>query len=191
LFQISFSNETQRMINLTLEFSPYEPSLSKVAFSHPINDKELLTIRGRTSGANLDIGGTFPWTKALTALSVLGVSSALQANAVISGLRGSPASSLDYAITKGPVWIHEMFGTDRNGTPRARNYFRRTNTELKRVGPVLICFSPTIEKIQITRDGNLIEDEKSLKLLLEQLNQSKREMLPICESEAGPESVRF
>jgi hypothetical protein len=59
----------------------------------------------------------------------------------MSGGLGSPAASLDYALTKQPRWMCEMFGTDSGGNAFAQRLFLRTNSNRKRPGPVIISLN--------------------------------------------------
>src|SRR5690606_36171216 len=57
---------------------------------------------------------------------------------------GSPAASLDYAISKEPNWFMDMFGVDESGKCRAKTLFRRQNSERKQPGPVRVWLDPTV-----------------------------------------------
>lgn len=122
-----------------------EPELSRTRFEHPILADKREAIRGNTGGA-LPLGNTFKWTNAVRALSVLLLRSAGDPAAgeqlyTLSGCRGSLAASLDYAISKEPNWLLDMFGQDLNGSAVARRLFTRTNPERKRAGPVILALN--------------------------------------------------
>ena len=53
------------------------------------------------------------------------------------------ASSLDYAISRKPLWLLDMFGVNSMGQAIAQNLFMRWNPERKRGGEVVIAVNPT------------------------------------------------
>lgn len=119
-----------------------EPSLFKTEFSS--GDVRVSSVRGKTSGA-FSGQGTFHWSSAVRALSVLALKTALATRGVdcepvIVGERGSLAASLDYAISKETHWLIDMFGTDGR-SPLFRKVFSRTNSGRKRAGPVAVSFT--------------------------------------------------
>jgi hypothetical protein len=103
-------------------------------------------VRGKTGGAIRDVG-SFQWTTAVKALAVLSLKTALakarglSAGHRLVGHKGSLAASLDYAVSKQPGWLTEMFGVDSLGISMLRRLVMRTNPERKRPGPVVLCFS--------------------------------------------------
>jgi hypothetical protein len=125
------------MRNLTLYFQSQE--LTEVRFQGSLRSGPRQTVRGKTSGAMRCVG-SFQWTSAVKALSVLIVKAAMSSeNAVLQGCSGSLAASLDYALSKQPAWLAEMFGCDADGTSLARRLILRTNPERKRPGPVVLA----------------------------------------------------
>ncbi len=113
--------------------------LTEVMFRENAGDEERRTIRGKTGGA-FRYAGSFQWTSAVKALSLLLTRAALYPqNSAIQGHVGSLAASLDYAISKQPAWITEMFGCDQQGISFARRLILRTNPERKRPGPVVLA----------------------------------------------------
>jgi hypothetical protein len=69
----------------------------------------------------------------------------------------SPAASLDYAISKKPVWLQEMFGTDRLGRSIFRRVVHRRNTERKAGDFVSLVLNPSqisIDDINLMADGD-------------------------------------
>ncbi len=113
--------------------------LTEVIFRENAGDEVRHTIRGKTGGA-FRYAGSFQWTSAVKALSLLLARAALSPqNSAIQGHVGSLAASLDYAISKQPAWITEMFGCDQHGISFARRLILRTNPERKRPGPVVLA----------------------------------------------------
>ncbi len=95
------------------------------------------TVRGHTEGAYKG-HGTFQWTRAVRALSLLLVEYCMSGSVRLEGTNGSLASSLDYALSKRPIWLLDVFGVDSAGVPSARRLFKVTNPNRKRPGPVAI-----------------------------------------------------
>lgn len=143
------------------------PELDQVHFTHSLLDGERISVRGKTASSGAH--GTFQWTTAVQALSVLLLRGALNASNFglkrfpvineIKGEKGSLAASLDYAIDKQPAWLAEMFGTDAQGASLFRRLITRNNSGGRRPGPVsitlnLIALPP--ERISITLDGTSV-----------------------------------
>lgn len=139
-------------------------------------------IRGKTPGA-LKQAGTFQWTKAVRAITLLLVRHALEQHdpenrALLCGEGNSLASSLDYAISKNTGWLCDMFGTTVQGTCQAARLFLRSNSNRKRPGPVILSINnhllqPSQIEVRINSD---ILDAAGLKRLEQHFVQS--EMLP-------------
>jgi hypothetical protein len=92
--------------------------------------------------------------------------------AAIHGAQGSLAASLDYAITKQPAWLRDIFGTDSNGNTLAQRIINRTNSHRKRPGPVVLCINERAispANIKVTWDGEPTESVERLKVLLQNL----------------------
>ena len=133
-----------------------------------------ITVRGKTSGAYTN-AGSFNFSSAVRALCVLCLKSVLVEQSssnelpILLGERGSLAASLDYALTKQPMWIQEMFGSDAAGTSLAQRLFRRTNSHRKRPGPVVIKVNERAlppKNIHIYWNGKRIDDIAALETLL-------------------------
>ena len=132
-------------------------------------------IRGKSSGA-VRGAGSFQWTSAVKALSILFLKAALakgdaQAceDGMLSGYQGSLAASLDFAISKQPLWLTEMFGVDSRGNSHVRRFVLRSNPERKRPGPVVLSFNPNSLETTDFRffwDGDLVVAEEKLSDLL-------------------------
>lgn len=118
--------------------------LLETRFAYGLGNGELHSVRGKTPGAFIN-SNTFQWTSAVQAMALLFVRYELERlsgnqapMAVIQGELGSAALSLDYALSKQPVWLLEMFGVDSAGRSLLRRVIRRTNPEHKRPGPVVL-----------------------------------------------------
>ena len=133
------------MAKLTLWFTDEtDLTLEKAFFCTPAGT-ERWSIRGRTAGAYRGFE-TFQWTNAVQGIAILALRSAATGSAIIQGHSGSPASTLDYAISKGPLWLLDLFGTDAAGNSFAKRLFRRSNPERKRAGPVTVGFNENVLK---------------------------------------------
>lgn len=100
----------------------------------------------------------------------------------ILGEKETLAASLDYAISKQPDWIVEVFGRDKVGHPFAKRLFSRTNAERKRAGPVVVAFNEHIlspENISIVLDGKMIRDFETLTRIANHLEQQGKEIKSI------------
>jgi hypothetical protein len=113
--------------------------LVEVSFSDGVSGTTRRSIRGKSGGAYSG-SGSFQWTSAVRGLAHLLVQTAfLPESAMIKGTGGSLAASLDYAISKQPIWLTEMFGCDQNGICLIRRMVCRTNPERKRPGPTVLA----------------------------------------------------
>lgn len=137
-------------------------TLSKTRFRHPLLKQELVTVRGSTAPG---MAGNFRWSSGVRGLALLLVKHAVAAeigakgaaaggpSAGIEGDEGSLAASLDYAISKQPRWIDEMFGTTPQGVPISKLLFRRINPDRKRPGPVTVFIPNTDFGVLIEVNG--------------------------------------
>lgn len=154
--------------------------LVEVRFKSHLSEDHLVTIRGKTCGAYRNVG-TFQWTSAVRALCILMVKAKLvdlsggeRDLATIRGDKGSFAASLDYAISKQPMWLIEMFGCDRLGISLMRRVILRSNPERKRPGPVCLSLNEKVfppARIKAIWDGELLETASQLNRLLNKLGQ--------------------
>jgi hypothetical protein len=147
------------------------PALVEVAFRRGVDAPLLRTVRGKFCYI-IPAGGSFQWTRAVKALTVLLLRTAIHGNnAVIQGEAGSLAASLDYALSKEPTWLSEMFGADPQGRAFARRLFYRTNPERKRTGPVIVNVNPAIvsaSRIHVYVDGTRVPPSGLLENILNQ-----------------------
>jgi hypothetical protein len=124
------------MRNLALYFESGE--LTEVIFQDGPGAPARASVRGKTGGA-FRSAGSFQWTSAVKALALLVVKTcATTTDALLRGDGSSLAASLDYAISKQPLWLTEMFGSDQQGICLIRRMILRTNPERKRPGPVTL-----------------------------------------------------
>ncbi len=164
--------------------------LFQTRFSTGCHNPPLLAVRGKTSGAYRN-AGSFHFSAAVRALCILCVKSVLADKSqpsptlpIIVGFRGSLVASLDYALTKQPGWLIDMFGCDTGGRPMGQRLLCRTNSHLKRPGPVAIGLNAhalSAENIHISWNGQRVEDEQTLRELLSLLGEH--------EAAAQPEAI--
>lgn len=118
-------------------------------------------VRGKSAGAYRG-AGSFQWTSAVKAMCIMFLSAVEDPDGVhLCGSAGSLAASLDYAITKQPIWLTDMFGTDSDGVCTIRRFVFRTNSERKRPGPVSLRINSSylpIGSIEIVADGVVVQD---------------------------------
>ena len=132
-----------------------DPQLDRAAFSHKLlNDPGTrVSMRGRTPGVLPQRTGNFLWSNGVRAMCLLFVQTQLaecqqqeckngaRFLPYLEGDRLSPASSLDLALSKTPLWLQDLFGLDSRNHSIAHRMFRRSNPELKRPGPVLVSLN--------------------------------------------------
>lgn len=148
-------------------------------FSSPLVGRILRCARGRQAFTE-SVEGTFQWTAAVQSLSAVTIKSK------IAGLtRTSPeawpqtaglcsdstpwALSLDFALSKKPRWLLDMFGMDSAGTPIIKRLFIRMNSEKKRPGPSWVSINPAFlepRNIAILLDGVEVTTASELNALL-------------------------
>jgi hypothetical protein len=144
---------------------------------------EYRCVRGKTAGAYRG-NGSFQWTSAVRAIAALSLRHAIYPTLpsvpqYISGGRASLAASLDYAITKVPLWIGEMFGALQNGQIAARRLFLITNPNQKRPGPVTISINAaalSASDIRVYLNGSEISEATALVSILNQIDIPPHEL---------------
>jgi hypothetical protein len=126
------------------------------------------SVRGKTAGA-FKGAGSFQWTTAVRALSLSFLSAIENPLGIhLSGHAGSLAASLDYALSKQPIWLAEMFGVDTLGNCVARRFTYRTNSERKRPGPVSLSLNHSYLEsamIEVVVDGRQLVDVQEIAAL--------------------------
>jgi hypothetical protein len=143
----------------------------------------LRCIRGKTPGAFRG-AGSFQWTSAVRAISSLFIRHLIsqQIQSVenqISGGHSSLASSLDYALSKAPRWLCEMFGTYQNGQITAKRLFLVTNPNQKRPGPVTIAINDSAiapGDVRVMINGREAYDLNALLTLLNDVERMDQEL---------------
>lgn len=151
--------------------------------------------RGKTPGA-YHSDGSFQWTSGVRALCVAFIKMKLstfepETEICVVGDRASMAASLDYAISKRPVWLEDMFGIGTGGRQNAQRIFRVTNPNRKRPGPVALSVNQAVifpEEITIIwRDGK-VEDPEALRRMIasiEQQDLQARQTLDVAAKDAA------
>ncbi len=139
------------------------------------------TVRGKTSGAYTN-SGSFHFSSAVRALCVLCLKTVIvdrcasEEPPILLGEKGSLAASLDYALTKQPIWMQEMFGCDAAGNALGHRLFHRTNSHRKRPGPVAIKVNERAlppENIHIYWNAKRVYEVSVLKALLAHVEGSE------------------
>jgi len=162
------------MAHMTLLFSDTPiPALDAIQFSHPALDGTRTCRRGKGIYGTFT-PYTFQWSRAVRAMAVLILYTkskyvlrsefADAGLATLSGEAGSIAASLDYALSKRPLWLLDMFGVTSAGEPIVRNLFMRWNSERKRGGAVVVAVNPRqleAKDIEIRIGDAVIEDAES------------------------------
>lgn len=172
-------------IELNLVKDEESLSLVETCFIDDKDGQQIVCVRG--GGAGHHGCGTFPWTKGVRALTLLLVKNALSAlkqrdsrskkrfdmeNSMLIGYADTPAASLDYALSKEPNWLCDMFGLTLSGEMVARRLLRRTNPERKLPGPVRISLNSRAGlEILVYLNGQKIDQVTALCTILEQLEE--------------------
>jgi hypothetical protein len=170
-----------------LFFSGASIELIRVDVSHG-SHPTITAIRGKTDGAYRG-AGTFQWSSAVRGMAVIFLKAKLTeellpGEPMLSGEERSLAASLDYALTKRPNWLLEMFGVSANGTATARRLFKVTNSHRKRGGPVslsLNLFACPPHCIEIILDGNPVHTAEVFREMIAKIESYR----PGCRSSAG------
>jgi hypothetical protein len=137
----------------------------------------LTCVRGKTGGAYRGVG-TFHWSSGVRAvaslfLRALMIDETTSREPMLSGGAKSLAASLDYAITKRPSWLLDMFGVSSNGRTHARRLFRVTNSHRKRGGPVSVSINLHVcpkDCIEVLLDGKLVSAPETLQSILKSVD---------------------
>lgn len=177
------------MIKMTLSFVTFNSTvtLNQTRFSHPLLGRHLVAIRGATAPEHV---GTFRWSSGVRALALLLTKQAVVSEgrrngtmnghdpAAIHGGDNSLAASLDYAISKQPLWLQDMFGTSPQGTPLSKLLFRRMNPDRKRPGPVTVFIANADFDVCIEVDGVPLRGQAPLRKLEAHLTDEKASSQP-------------
>lgn len=124
------------MSRLKLTFSSIsDPELLRIDFQS--KEGELfVSLRGKA----LSDSASFQWSIAAHALAIFFTSAIerIKGDPTLQGESGSAAASLDFALSKQPEWLLNAFGHDSEGNSNLRSIVRRSNSNLKRPGPVVL-----------------------------------------------------
>jgi hypothetical protein len=165
---------------LVLEFFGVPPELFSTRFVNHSGEM-FVSLRGKNQGA-IAGAGSFQWSAAVRAFSLLMVKAARAvsvgdslAKVNLTGGQGSLASSLDYALVKQPDWALDMFGFDIYGQSYLRCLLRRTNSERKMPGPVIIGLNPNAligSVLEIKVNGLSLTHPEQLTYLVQDMEES-------------------
>jgi RNA polymerase sigma-70 factor (ECF subfamily) len=107
-------------------------------------------VRGKDEGAHAG-SASFQWSAALKVLTAYLLACAASARRctdascpILTGERSSAAASLNFAMSKKPDWIKDMFGRDSGYRPYLLDLIKRSNPDLKRKGPVVLCLDARV-----------------------------------------------
>jgi hypothetical protein len=176
------------MIKMILSFVTVQSTvaLNQTMFSHPLLGRRLVAVRGTTAPPQ---AGTFRWSSGVRAMSVLLTRQAIiaearrnghstgDAAAAIDGHSDSLAASLDYALSKQPLWLQDMFGVTPHGKAISKLLFKRMNPDRKRPGPVTVFIPNGDFDVLIEVDGGGLQGESSLRQLEGNLLNSAPQMV--------------
>jgi hypothetical protein len=167
-------NHAELLPRISLKLHGSSPELYQTIFRRD-NGEVLNCIRGKAAGA-ISATGTFQWTSAVKALTLVLCKVAAQkfdgeasCPVSISGKQGSLASSLDYALSKQPLWLIEMFGVDGTSNSYLRRILQRTNAERKFPGPVVVSVNPrniNCNSIECWWNNSKIESKEEMHRLI-------------------------
>jgi len=135
--------------------------------------RTLTCIRGKTAGAYITCG-SFQWTSGVRGVCAAFIRFILSEGSdvvdfCLIGGKSSLAASLDYAISKGPAWLGEMFGCGIGGAQLARRIFKITNPNRKRPGPVAISVNKNVvlaDQVKVYWEGKLVTDSAQMYSML-------------------------
>ena len=114
-------------------------------------------------------------------LALMSKSASVDTLPLVLGFRGSLVASLDYALTKQPAWLVDMFGCDVSERPMGQRLFSRANSHLKRPGPVAIGLNTKAlapEDLHIFWNAQRVEDVESSRELLSLLREYEAATTP-------------
>ncbi len=166
---------------LSLHFYGSPAELYKVEYL-----KEGLNLRRSIRGLSHpseNCSGSFKWSSAVRALSALILRTVCKHSGSVEGVEPSIhgeslslASSLDYALSKEPAWMIEMFGSDLTGRCFLRKLIYRTNPERKYPGPVILtlnknCLHP--DSIRIFWNSQVVDQGEHFHHLLNDVEGKK------------------
>lgn len=154
-----------------------QTELVETRFSQPVSNTSLVSVRGKSGGA-YNRCGSFQWTSGVRAVCIAFLRHILARRiegfpAHFQGGKASLASSLDYALSKEPAWLGEMFGQTATGACFGRRLFKITNPNRKRPGPVILAVNHVLvksEDVRVTLNGQRVDGTEALLKILEALD---------------------
>jgi hypothetical protein len=161
-------NENSLEIHLS---GPTELVLESIVFRHKLAGQEVRQLkRGKVAPTVCGVA-PLPWTSAVKAFVQLAIQVALQRFVDgdnesdpfafgLTGDKGSPCRSLDYAISKKPAWVMDLFGANADGCSHVGRFFWRRNPEGKRSGPSSVTLNTKMvspESISVCVNGKRLE----------------------------------
>lgn len=157
----------------------------------------LVSIRGKTAGAYTRCG-SFQWTSGVRAVCAAFLRYTLsEASARVDycliGTKGSLAASLDYALSKGPAWIGEMFGATPGGGLYGKRLFRITNPNRKRPGPVALSVNKNLiagGDVQVYWNNRRVTDASDLGAILTAIERQEEGVLEEASAQEAVAAVR-
>jgi hypothetical protein len=99
----------------------------------------------------------------------------VQIEPMLSGGAHSLAASLDYAISKQPQWLLDMFGVSARGQSNAKRLFHVTNSHRKQSGPVAISLNSRVcphDCVEVVLDGKCVVVDDLLRTVLDAVEAS-------------------
>jgi hypothetical protein len=107
--------------------------LDRIRFCH-LRRPSRESFRGRSRFHKT--AGSFSWSSAVKFTVLLFITEQIarienEPEAKLVGKRGTPASVLDYALDRQPVWIKEVFGVDKEGVSFLHSLIQRSNSRPK------------------------------------------------------------
>jgi hypothetical protein len=172
-FQGELVNRADAVPRLFLYFTAGpDPELLETRFYHAqFAPWGLHCVRGKDEGAHFG-SASFQWSPALKVLAAYLLSCAASGRRspdglcpALTGERSSPAASLNYAMSKKPEWIKDMFGEDSDSHPYLLDLIGRSNPDLKRAGPVILCLNTRVlppERIHVFAGDRQIDGAEEI-----------------------------
>ena len=174
--------------------------LTRTLFMYAPLGYSIQGVRGKYSGAYSG-ASTFQWSSAVQAVAVALVRAAArrgdeQTEPLLSGKKGTLASSLDYALYKQTAWLSEIFGVDRKGQSLANRMFKRTNPGRKQPGPVAFSLNRNflqpdsitvfVDDVEVSSPESLEDMALSIEREWQDLHDSKENLKTGPEKEVIP-----
>lgn len=158
-------------VRIKVNLSSETAQLQSIHVSYPEKNLEFVSYRGAGLSCT---AGTFTWSSAVHGLTTMLLRARLNLDAPhLSGGRGSAAAAVEYAVTKEPQWLLDMFGTDGAGHSLIRRFVRRFNPNMKRPGPAeLTVFREA--SVSVFSGSEMLFDDNLVRSALTRLEQTWR-----------------